>query len=132
MKQNDIKHGHIYLVEEDVYIAKQLENGKEGIRTMIIPKGELLEFRYFSPAHFRDVYNNYFPIDDRQLNKLKPVAKIWEKVVFNNIAELRDILRLCLYDQLEKTNKRVVNVAFIDRANALKKHFDEKEVYTRL
>ena len=136
--EKTIKHGHIYLVLEDIYIAQRAnkspaaKGAEVGIRTVIIPRGELLEFRYFSPANFRDIYNNYFPVDDRQLHKLKAVAKIWEKVGFNNNADLEDILRLSLYDQLEKTNTRVVNIAFMERANELQRHLEEKEVYTRL
>ena len=137
--ENKIKHGHIYLVEEDIYIAQRANKspgakGAEiGIRAVIIPKGELLEFRYHSPAHFRDIYNNYFPVDDRQLGKLKAVAEIWEKVVRQNQAELGDILRLCLYDELEyNRGVRVVNSVYLDRANALKSHLERLEVYEKI
>lgn len=136
--EHQIKHGYIYLVLEDIYIAQKAnkspsaQGDEVGIRTVIIPRGELLEFRYFTPAHFRDVYNNYFPVDDRQLGKLKAVAKIWEKVNSQNNADLKDILRLSLYDQVEKTNTRVVNIAFMERAKELKRHLDDREVYTNL
>lgn len=131
-QQNEIKHGCIYLTTEDVYVAIATE--KHGLRTMIIPQGELLEFRYFSPAHFRDLNNHYFPIDDKQLDKLEPVAQIWDKVVFANTANLEDILRLRLYDDIGARNLDTwrVNKIYLERANTLKAHFEKLEVYTRV
>lgn len=136
--QAHIKHRHIYLVNEDVYIAEPANKSRKavgsevGIRTVIIPKGELLEFRYFSPAHFRDIYNNYFPIADSQLHKLIPVAEIWEKVGRQNNADLLDILRLSLYDELgENKSIRRTNRLFFDRANEIKEHLEQLQVYLK-
>lgn len=101
-KQAHIKYGGIYLVLEDIDIAYRDMSKKYGnlpmIRKMIIPCGELLEFRFWSDAHFRDRFNLYFEVHNNQLHKLKKVAQIFEKVKCQNIAELGDIIRLHLYD----------------------------------
>lgn len=133
--QDHIKHGGIYLVTKDLYIAYDMHRGGErkhtatSLRKVVIPKGELLEFRYFSPAHFRDINNHYFPVDDSQLHKLEHVANILDEVKSNNIADLYDILRLQLYKAVVYNNRKA-NEAWRERAQTLIAHF--KGVYTRL
>ena len=103
------KQHFLYEVIGDIEIAYKMD-GKfmnkelEPIRKMIIPQGEILEFRYYSPAHFRDVFNHYFVVDESQEHKLIEVAEIWENVAFANKANLYDILRLCLYNRTDKKN----------------------------
>lgn len=129
MSENIVKQGYIYLVTEDVYVSLGLKEGSDhpaGARVVIIPKGELLEMRYFSPAHFRDVYNNYFAIHTDQLGKLKVVAKIMEPVKFKNRAHLHDILRLGLYEDVERQNTQEL---FDQRSKNIIEHFTSLQVY---
>lgn len=139
MKKETLVHqGGIYLVKEDLYIAFDMHRIGVGgrkhdactLRKMVIPAGELLEMRYFSPAHFRDINNHYFPLHNDQLWKLEHVAEILPEVFRANIAELYDILRLSLYTEVKKDCTRHTNIAWMKRALKLKEHFDG--VYTNL
>lgn len=133
-KEHNIHQGGIYLVTEEVHIAYDMHRGGErrgnfcSLRKVIIPTGELLEMRYFSPAHFRDVNNQYFPIDDSQLHKLQHVAEILEQVMWENVADLYDILRLRLYKEVAHGH-RDTNVAWMERSKMMQEHF--KGVYTK-
>ena len=130
-----VHRGGIYLVKEDITIAHDMHRGGERkgtfitLRKVIIPAGELLEMRYHSPAHFRDLMNQYFPVDDLQLHKLEHVAEILPEVKFENVAELHDILRLRLYKEVQR-GPRTTNIAWMDRTSTLQKHFEG--TYTRL
>lgn len=121
-------NGGLYRVEKDLEVAfsdsrYKTSDGKVMLRKMIIPKGEILEFRYYSPAHFRDVYNHYFPIHESQYDRLIHVATVLEEVTFTNMADLSDILSLRLYKRVE------INARFLPVINPnLKEHF--KGVYT--
>jgi len=134
-QEHNIHQGGIYLVTEDLYIAYDMHRGgdREGfytLRKVIIPAGELLEMRFFAPAHFRDVNNQYFPVDDSQLCKLEHIAEILEPVRTNNIASLYDILRLRLYTEVRRDNTYHTNVAWLDRGKMIGEHF--KGVYTKI
>lgn len=128
-----VHQGGIYLVKEDLEIAHDMHRGGDrkavSLRKVIIPAGELLEMRYHSPAHFRDVMNQYFPVDDSQLHKLEHVAEILEPVFRENVADLYDILRLRLYTEIDRRERRT-NVAWMAREKMLQQHF--AGVYTRL
>lgn len=129
-----VHQGGIYLVKEDLEIAHDMHRGGErngavSLRKVIIPAGEILEMRYHSPAHFRDVMNQYFPVDDSQLHKLEHVAEILEPVFRENVADLYDILRLRLYKEVDHRSRRT-NVAWMERSKVMQKHFEG--VYTRL
>lgn len=126
--------GGIYLVKEDIEIAFDMYRGGERgkfatLRKVIIPAGELLEMRYWSPAHFRDVNNQYFPLDDSQLHKIEHVGEILEDVRFQNRADLYDILRLRLYKEVDWKGRLTAN-AWCDRSKMIINHF--KGVYTQL
>jgi hypothetical protein len=135
MKKPDIHQGGIYLVKEDLEIAHDMHRGGDRekglctLRKVIIPAGELLEMRYWSPAHFRDVNNQYFPVDDSQLNKLEHIAEIHDAVFRRNIADLYDILRLCLYKEVKKGGIYHTNKAWLERSRIMQEHF--KGVYTK-
>lgn len=128
--QDKIISKGIYLVKEDVYIADPNWNNKKGTapRVVIIPEGELLEFRFFSPAHFRDMENNYFPISDNQLKKIEHVAEIWDRVFFNNNASLKEVLTLKLYDEDKSFKNQVANM-FTSRGIKLKEHLEKLDIY---
>lgn len=128
-----VHQGGIYLVKEDLEIAYDMHRGGDrravSLRKVIIPAGELLEMRYHSPAHFRDVMNQYFPVDDSQLHKLEHVAEILEPVFRENVADLYDILRLRLYKEVDPRERRT-NIAWMAREKMMQAHFTG--VYTRL
>lgn len=125
IKSAKFKQGFLYEVLEDIEIAFKIE-GKfmnkdlQPIRKMIIPKGEILEFRYYSPAHFRDVFNHFFVVDESQEHKLKEVAQIWENVFFSNKCDLHDILRLSLYKRTDEQK----NMTNLPVRPPLEEHFE--------
>lgn len=128
MEEIQFKQHFLYIATEDIEIAYKMDGkfmNKEitPIRKMIIPKGEILEFRYYSPAHFRDVFNHYFPVHESQTHKLKEIAEIYSNVAFDNRAELYDILRLALYKRTD--GERATNLPI--RPDSLKKHFEGVE-----
>lgn len=129
MQEAQFKQHFLYEVTEDIEIAYRLD-GKfmtkdiPAIRKLIIPRGEILEFRYYSPANFRDVFNHYFAVHESQEHKLKEIARIWENVAFANRVSLYDIIRLGLYERTDiKINRTDLSV----RPSNIEEHF--KGVY---
>ena len=94
-------HGTLWIVKKNM-IAKPNHEEVTGNRYVVIEKGEILEWRYESNNHFRTKDNLYFWVDDNIWNEhcLK-IAKIDDKVHFNNKAELNDIWRLELFTWIE-------------------------------
>lgn len=108
METQQPRHGYLYQVTKELEVNfEMLQNQKTDdkslkcYRKIIIPVGEVLEFRYWSPAHFRDIYNNYFPLHDSQLDRIIEVAEIYPQVCSVNQAHLHDILRLHLYTSVK-------------------------------
>ncbi len=83
-------------------IGVREDNDPTGGRKVIIGVGEIVEYRYHSPLHFRTKDNRYFKLDDAVFYAhFKPYGKIWSRVKFQNIAVLEEILRLKLFDKQE-------------------------------
>ena len=100
--------GTIWLVNKDFHAREtSTSNNEVHERKVLIEKGEIIEFRYESERHFRDMYNKYWVVDTNTWNEccLK-IGKIWEKVRFGNKATLKEIWQLNLFDE----NKDIMKI----------------------
>ena len=71
-----------------------------GERKVLINKGEIVEFRFNNPIHFRTIDNNYFKIEEKDFYSFfQPYGNIIEDIKRNNVANLEEILRLELFNK---------------------------------
>lgn len=105
------KHGTLWIVKEDMLANHNYEN-TIGERQVLIPKGEIIEWRYQCDNHFRTEDDKWFCVNNEVFEKhcLK-IAKIHENVCWKNRAKTEEIWRLGLFDWVE--NGKEVN----DRIN---------------
>jgi hypothetical protein len=94
-------HGTLWIVKQDM-LAQHNYQEYIGNRKVLIEKGEIFEWRYESDNHFRTRDDRWFWVDDNTLNEycLK-IAKIDEKVCWNNKANTEEIWRLHLFEWIE-------------------------------
>lgn len=84
-------------------------------RKILIEKGEIVEFRFNSPKHFRTMEDKYFYVSEEEWEEnFIEIANIHSDVVWKNIAKLEEIWRLQLFDWIpqgkelyEKMNKEL-------------------------
>ena len=91
-------HGTLWIVNKDM-LANFSSIASDIKRKVVIEKGEILEFRYESPLHFRTMEDSYFYISKEiWIDHLLKIGTILEKVRWENKAKLEEIWRLNLYD----------------------------------
>ena len=116
------KCGTLWIVKKDM-LARQGYGDYIGERKVLLEKGEILEWRYESDNHFRTTDNKWFWVNDEILAEhcLK-IAKIDEKVRFENKANTEEIWRLCLFTWIENGKDTYQNIMEdIEKSGADKK-----------
>lgn len=69
-------------------------------RRISIEKGEMVEFRFRSPIHFRTIDDIWLLLEEKEFYEcFEPHGKIHEKIKTNNIATLKEILKLQLFEK---------------------------------
>lgn len=95
MAEQSIQSGFLFIVVKGF----PAESTKLG-RRVFVEEGEIIEFRYFSPVHFRTQDNLYLKCEEEYfLENTKLYGKIWERVRFRNENTLKQILDCKLYDK---------------------------------
>jgi len=95
MKQNEI-----YEVVTDNFLTSGESNKTK--RPLKIFKGEKIEIRYPYDWHFRTEKNEYFHAKEEEILKnCKLIGVINEKIAWENLASLEEILRLKLYKPIK-------------------------------
>ena len=91
-----INSGYLYLVKKQM-----ITNAKKGKRRAVIEEGEIVEFRFYHPANFRTIENEYFAVDEDVFeNSVVPYAEILEVIRSRNKNTLKQILDAELYKRL--------------------------------
>lgn len=91
-------HGWLFVVTKDIFAAAGRNLRDHFIQ---LKKGEIIEFRFYSPCNFRTsdekpIYASLSQVDFD--SACQPIGKIWENVGFNNKAQLHEILSIRLFD----------------------------------
>lgn len=74
--------------------------GKEKARPVVVEKGELVEFRYWSPATFRTIDELYLSVEEKTFyDNFRYVGKIFEEVRFRNYNTTKQIIDCVLYSE---------------------------------
>jgi len=96
------KHHRLYEVITDNFIVEQSYLSKEKVnRKIVLNKGEIVEFRYFSPANFRTTDDIYLRCSEEMFKaNTKPFGDILEAIAFRNKNTLKEILDAKLYDEV--------------------------------
>ena len=70
------------------------------IQSVLMKKGDIVQFRFNSPKHFRTLNDEYFCVPDEVWkDSVLRIGVVWDKIVWQNKAKLEEIMRLRLYDQ---------------------------------
>lgn len=86
----------LYICTDDVE-AKANEN--KTMQPVLIKKGQIVQYRFDSPKHFRTENEEYFSVSIVVWEqKFACIGSIWDKIEWNNKATLKEILNLHLYD----------------------------------
>jgi hypothetical protein len=97
----EIKQGQIWQVTTNEFLTSGKDGNKTFNRQLKINKGEFIEIRYPFAWHFRTEDNLYLHAEpDMIIENCKHVGDIWEKVRWNNKANLAEIINLHLYDNI--------------------------------
>ena len=101
MSKTEVTQGQIWQVTTDNFRVNWDGWGKEKyFRKILLEKCEKIEIRFPFEWHFRTADNFYFQATEEDLIKnCKLFGTIWENVRFLNNANLKDILRIGLYDK---------------------------------
>jgi len=91
-----IEVGQLYKVTGDNFITTGTHHTIH--RRVFIKKGEIIEIRFPYDWHFRTEDSSYFNATPETIvNNCEIVGTIYANVRFDNIASLKDILKLGLY-----------------------------------
>ena len=70
-----------------------------GDRQVLLKRGEIIEFRFFSPCNFRTIDNKWFRVSEEVWNEsCVKIGDIFDSVNSDNVANLEEIWRLKLFD----------------------------------
>lgn len=95
-------HRTIWFVHTDM-IAKSDDRNDVNGRKVLIEKGEIIEFRFYSKMNFRTMDDKFYCVDkDTWLKHCVKIGNIWEKVGFENKAKTEEIWRLGLFDEIKE------------------------------
>lgn len=95
--KDTITQGQIYEVITDNFLTSGESNKYK--MPLQLKKGDKIEIRYPYAWHFRTINNHYLHATPEMiLENCKLFGVIWDKVKFNNKAQLEEIIRLRLYD----------------------------------
>jgi len=90
-------HGKLFCVKMDM-LAQHSYEEYIGHRDVVICRGEVIEWRYETPHHFRTKDDKWFNVSDEVLLKhCFIIGTINDGVHFNNIANTEEIWRLKLF-----------------------------------
>ena len=93
----EIKHGFLYIVIND-FTAESREIG----RRVVVEKGEIVEFRYFSPVHFRTKEDLYLKCEEEHfLKNTEAYGEIWDNVRSRGKHTLAEIIDCKLYEKIK-------------------------------
>jgi hypothetical protein len=91
------------VITDSFFTSGESNNSK---RPVNILQGEKIEIRYPYAWHFRTEDNKYFHATKEMISlNCKPFGVILEKIAWENIAELSEILRLKLYTKIKDEPK---------------------------
>jgi hypothetical protein len=109
------KSGTLWVVKKDMPAYPNSKNNEIGDRQVIIKKGEIIEWRYFSQNHFRTLDDKWFVVDDDIFDThcLK-IAIIDNKILSFNKAKTLDIWRLNLFEFVENGEEILSNIKEAD------------------
>lgn len=106
MTQQEIKQGQIWEITTDMFFT----GGKDATtyyRQLNIKKGERIEIRYPYAWHFRTEDHHYFQAEPEMiLENAKLIGVIWDKVKWQNNANLKQIIELSLFDKIEPNDQQ--------------------------
>lgn len=104
MEKHIITQGQIWEVVTENFLTSG--NDDKHNRPTKLLKGEKIEIRYPYAWHFRTEDNFYLHAEPEMiLQNCRLFGIIWDKVKFNNVAQLEEILRLRLYDSVSNPNR---------------------------
>lgn len=91
--------------------TKAKANSKLINQPVLIEKGDIVQFRYDSPKHFRTIHEEYFCVSEQLWNtNFVCVGEVWEEIVWNNKATLQEILNLELYKQTREQKELIAQI----------------------
>lgn len=110
------QQGFLYIVKEDCLVELDDRNQEfTGDRKVQLVKGDIIEFRYHSPCHFRTYDNKWFKIEEDEWdNYFTEIAKISEDVKWKNIANTKQIWDLQLF---KWTNQKFYDLLIEEKSN---------------
>jgi len=97
-KISKIKVGQLYKVTGDNFITTGAHNTIN--RRVFFKKGEIIEIRFPYEWHFRTEDSSYFNATPETIvDNCEFIGTVYEPVRWDNIASLKDILKLRLYNK---------------------------------
>lgn len=97
MTEKEVKNGFLYIVTNSFLAESRKLN-----RRVLVEVGEVIEFRYFSPVHFRTRDDLYLSCaKDYFLKNTEAYGEIWDNVRFRNQNTLKQILECKLYNKIK-------------------------------
>lgn len=110
MKNRKIEVGQLWEVKSDNFLVNLHASGATGGRKVLLRRGEIIEVRFPFAWHFRTQDNIYMQAPEPEFREhCKFYGVIWSEVRFNNVAELKDILRLKLFWDKKRYKQRKEN-----------------------
>jgi len=103
------------MTNRDLFIFKKDTEAKADKRTctqaILMKKGDIVQFRFNSPKHFRTLNEEYFSVSDEVWKEsVLNVGSVWEKIVWSNKAKLQEIMDLGLYDQTNEEKEIITKL----------------------
>lgn len=93
----------LWKAKKQIAVKKSYYCEGEFERKVLIEEGEVVEFRYHYPVHFRTQDNIYCVLDEKTFYEFfEPYGKIYNLVRFANKCELKDILEHELFENWNK------------------------------
>lgn len=95
----DVSKIELWKAKKQIAVKKVRYYDGEIERRFIIEEGEIVEFRYHCPIHFRTQDNIYCVLDEKTFYEFfEPYGKIFDSVRYANQCELKDILEHDLFE----------------------------------
>ena len=99
-------NGQIWRAKEAVIVTPKHAGKETGLRRIVVEKGELCEFRYWSPAVLRIRGEIYVAVEEDEFyEKFEFIGTIFEQVYHRNNNTTAQILDARLYENAERVSE---------------------------
>jgi hypothetical protein len=106
--KNNATLGQIWKAKKTVLANKTGISSKEHNRRVVIEENELVEFRYWSPAHVRTCDASFLVIQETEFyESFEQVGIIFEEVRWRNKNSTKEILDARLYHEMKPDSGEV-------------------------